>query len=417
MRRQPGLPFALLAALACGTPGDGPQNSNQLKVERDSVGDTLIVRTVSGSTWGSPGRLVSRVAIGSAEGDENLMLGNIQGMAVAADGSIYITEGTPALKKFSPDGAFIRVFGRQGSGPGEYRNPDGGLAVLRDGRVVVRDPSNGRLSLYTPDGAPAGAWRISGGFSTSRRLYSDTAGNIYTTILYDPDVQVTDWVEGLLRFGPDGTRLDSLRAPSWKFERGVIKGQREGSSSVNSVPFFASASWAWSPLGYYVGGLSTSYRIDLFRPGSPLRIERTAPPVPVQPDEAADKKQVAAFNMARQFPGWVWNGPDIPRVKPPFRDIFAGDDGRIWVLLSRAGVKDSAAEGIMRVGEQQFRVSTWKEPSAFDVFEPDGRYLGMVEAPEGFQSWPEPIFRGDTVWAVLEDADGVRYVHRLEINH
>jgi hypothetical protein len=119
--------------------------------------------------------------------------------------------------------------------------------------------------------------------------------------------------------------------------------------------------------------------------------------------------------MVRSYPGWVWNGPDIPRVKPAFRAVYAADDGRIWVRLSRPGVRDSTAETEAGTGARTFSIPTWREPVAFDVFEPDGRYLGEVQAPAGFQTWPEPVFRGDTAWAAIEDSDGVRYIHRMEI--
>jgi hypothetical protein len=406
--------LSLCLAIGCSDKGATTARDGWL-AERDTVGDTVVVRTVSGSVWEVPSRLVTRVSIGVAEGDENLMLADLQGLAVAPDGSIYLTENTPTLKRFGPDGAFIEVIGRMGSGPGEYRRPDGGLAVLPDGRVVIRDPGNGRLSVYTADGDPLTTWRMRTGFSTSRKIYVDSAGSLYTLVLVDPQASVFDWVMGLQRYRGDGTAADTLIAPRWNYQRAQISGSREGNQSINDVPFAAEAHWTWSPLGYFVGGVSNAYRITLFRSGAPLRIERQAPPVPVQADEAADHRRVATDNMVRNFPGWVWNGPDIPATKPPFRAVYAGDDGRIWVLVSRPGAKDSAATPSVGSGDQAYSVATWKEPVAFDVFEADGRYLGQVAAPKGFQNYPEPTFRGDTVWAAVEDADGVRYVQRLEI--
>jgi hypothetical protein len=59
----------------------------------------------------------------------------------------------------------------------------------------------------------------------------------------------------------------------------------------------------------------------------------------------------------------------------------------------------------------------YRQRVAFDVFEPDGRYLGHVETPGGFTTSPQPIFRGDYVWAVatgeLDMPTVVRY--RLEL--
>jgi hypothetical protein len=58
----------------------------------------------------------------------------------------------------------------------------------------------------------------------------------------------------------------------------------------------------------------------------------------------------------------------------------------------------------------------WKEPIAFDAYEPDGRFLGTVAAPEGVLLDPLPVFRGDTIWTAYEDEEGVKYVKRYQIS-
>jgi hypothetical protein len=406
----------LLVLLSC-TSGDraGAGSSSAWVAERDTIGDTVVVRTLRGGIWGPPAELVERVSIGVLDGPEELMLGNVRGIAVTPAGIVHVLESEPALKQFAADGRYLRTIGRVGSGPGEYRRPDGGIAVLPGDRIVIRDPGNGRMSVFGPDGEPLGTWRISGSFSTSRRLYNDRAGNVYTLILLEDAGDPADWKLGLQRFSPDGTPGDSIAAPRWEFDRAIIKSVREGGTSVSDVPFSASAHWTFSPLGYMVGGVSGAYRIELLKDGAPLRIERQRDPVPVAPDEAADHRRAATENMRRNVPGWVWNGPDIPDEKPPFRGIFAAEDGRIWVLLSMPGAEDLSRDGDSGAEARGYSMPVWTEPVAFDVYEADGRYLGEVRAPAGFLTSPEPVFRGDTVWAAAEDAEGVRYVKRYQV--
>ena len=49
---------------------------------------------------------------------------------------------------------------------------------------------------------------------------------------------------------------------------------------------------------------------------------------------------------------------------------------------------------------------TWEEPLRYDVFEPDGVYLGAVVPPDEFSPYPNPVFDGDHVWAVTRDELG-----------
>ena len=61
-------------------------------------------------------------------------------------------------------------------------------------------------------------------------------------------------------------------------------------------------------------------------------------------------------------------------------------------------------------------VNPFREPVQFEVFESTGEYLGRVSAPDGFSArWPPPVFRGDTVWAIVRDEYDVQRLHRFRM--
>lgn len=396
---------ALLLLLA-GCAGER-SSADGWRAERDTVGDTIVVRTASGSIWGAPRTLVERASVGKAEGDDVDLLGGFRAIAVAPDGSIFISDAGPVLRKYAADGHYLETFGRKGGGPGEYANPDGGLAVLPDGRVLIRDPGNGRITVYDSSGTYLAAWRIPAGFFTSRKLYTDTSGRALTWVVVDPDKPFDQRRTALEYIGDAGVG-DTLISPTWRVVEANISGSSKNMTNVSTVPFTAEAKWTFSPLGYYVGGVNDRYHVTLYGSGSPLVLERNVDPVPVQSAEASAEKEQLIRQFQENFPNWSWNGPDVPATKPLFKEIFAGEDGRLWVQLSQPGHPVEA--------DDPSDPPVWKEPVVFDVFEPDGRYLGQVTTPDGFLNYPQPVFRGDTVWAGFEDADGVRYVKKFVLS-
>jgi hypothetical protein len=408
----------MLALPACTGAGAGGSTPGRWEAVVDTLGDTIVVRTLAGSEWPDTATLVPELSIGVFDGAEEEMFGNVRAIAVAPDGEIFVLDRhVPTVRRFGPDGTYRGSIGREGGGPGELRRPEA-MALLPDGRLLVRDPGNARINVYDRDGGLLPSWRLpsGGGFNTSTPVSVDTAGNSYTPILLRQG-DVTEWRWGLAHFAPDGSHADTLPVPTWAYTAPTLVARREGSSSSTSVPFSPQVGWTFSPHGYFVAGIGTDYRIDLFRTGAPLlRIERVWTPVPVQPEEEAEQEHRIIENFKRSFGSWRWNGPPIPDTKPPFGAILVGDDGRIWVQVSQPGyewrTEAEAREEEARTGNPQTR---FRERIVYDVFEPDGRYLGSVRAPDEFRTSPYPVFRGDLVWNVTRDDLDVQRVVRYRI--
>jgi DNA-binding beta-propeller fold protein YncE len=73
--------------------------------------------------------------------------------AVAPDGSLFVSDGygNARVHHFSADGQLLKSWGEPGSGPGQFNLPHG-IAVDKQGRVLVADRENNRIQVFTPDG-------------------------------------------------------------------------------------------------------------------------------------------------------------------------------------------------------------------------------------------------------------------------
>lgn len=72
----------------------------------------------------------------------------------AANGDVYVSDGyqNSRIVHFTKDGTFVRIIGgRKGAGAGELQVPHG-VAVDPQGRIIVADSDNKRLSIFDKDG-------------------------------------------------------------------------------------------------------------------------------------------------------------------------------------------------------------------------------------------------------------------------
>ena len=111
---------------------------------------------------------------------------------IAPNGDIFVADGhgpgsNARIVKFSADGKFIKAWGKEGTGPGEFNNPHS-LAMDSQGRLFVADRGNSRIQIFDQDGKFLEEWRQFGGraaFSSIRTTFSTsrTRNRIWPAIL------------------------------------------------------------------------------------------------------------------------------------------------------------------------------------------------------------------------------------------
>jgi hypothetical protein len=409
-----------------------------------------IVRRASAPRHPGIAELVPEVSIGMLNGPAEYLFTNIHIILPMPDGAVLIADvpiramsgraaggGGPAtfIRWYDAGGRFVRPLGRHGLGPGEYVNP-AGLARLPDGRILLRDASLHRINVYAPGGEPLATWRIdepaNHTSSGTDRLMVDHAGIIYlrdrARLPRERGAPLSSTLgrEALIRLRPDGTVIDTLAGPVLPdVSLPTLRASRPGRSIGLAVPFAPWGTWEWSPLGYFVTGVSNRYAIDLripprtgatarpptWRPGDPVvSIRRQVAPVEVGNAERAAHRARIVASLRETDPRWEWTGPDVPRVKPAFRRILIGNDGRIWVDVSLPSENVTPPAG----ADPRYEESVpFRQPRIFEVFEPDGTWLGRVRVPDQIRLH---AIQGDVVWGETRDADDVPSAVRYRVD-
>jgi hypothetical protein len=398
--------LTLLAAVSVGTacaPPDSPESSEPLREQR---GDTTVVRSQGAGLWGDTARLVRTAGIGAASGSDTVTLGDITAIAMGPDGRIYATDGQRlALRVFDAELQPLAIWGRGGSGPGELLNPDGGLAVLTNGRVAVRDPGNARLQLFDGEGRPAGELLVIPGGLRTRDNVGRQADTLLSRVVVDASGPIDSWSYGLARISPDGTVLDTLQLPTPALPPQRLVARGGNNTAELPLPFAATSLWAWHPNGGFATARGDRYAITWPGEGGYVRAEREVNAAPVTGAEAAQERAYVSQGLRWLDPSWTWEGPDIPGSKPHITRLFTGEDGSVWVL---------------REGEAQERDDPDYDPEdpasvdrrlrsrlTFDVFDATGGFLGSLDVPDGLQLQPQPVFDASGLIGLELDDSGV----------
>lgn len=380
-------------------------------VVREQRGDTLVLRVSGDGPWGDSARLSRTASFGEAEGSDTVTLGQIIALASGPDGRIFATDAQRlAVRVFDDALKPIALWGRDGSGPAELRNPDGGLAVFSDGRVAVRDPGNARMQIFSPEGSSAGEWRVVDAGLRTRDNFGLHGDTLLSRVVVQAEGPIDTWRYGLARIAPSGIVLDTSIIPVGGIERQTLVARRGSNTAELPLPFSANALWAWHPSGGFATAVGSRYAITRPQSGGLLRVERDVAAVAVSEAESAQERAYVTKGLQWLDPTWTWTGPDIPSTKPLLSQLFVGTDGSVWVLREGEAVDGDDPDFDPRDSSSVERRLTSR--LSFDVFTSSGEYLGALAVPAGMQLRPQPVFTAAGVIALALDDAGVPRIVR-----
>jgi hypothetical protein len=333
-------------------------------------------------------------------------LGN--GRVVVAD----TRDGIVKLIDFATNSA--KEIGRDGSGPGEFRQPVSLFAASGDTTFFV-DRGNQRLLVISPDGIPVSSFRIElmlgPGASAGNGRFFYAQG---PTVLFGPSGPVPADTAPVIRFDRAQGTLDTVawvHPPKLKMERTSSGGIRTGEAN----PLSPADTWMVFPDGRLAVVRAADYRVEFVHVNG--RVTRGAP-IPYSPIRitSADKDaEEARRNRARQSAGpgrsllladaapqekgrrpGATSTPlppltDWPEVKPPFlwtATILPRPNGELWVQRTQP----AGAKGTL-----------------FDVINPQGVVTYRVRVPD---EWTLVAFGNGTAYTVKRDADDLAYLQR-----
>jgi hypothetical protein len=356
---------------------------------------TIVVTNPATGNWDSATawRVVEEVRIGTVEGIGPDQLGRVHALELDPAGRIYVLEGqAQELRVFGADGAHVRTIGRKGGGPGEFTQAIG-MAWSPDGRLWVIDPQNNRISVIDTAGAFVTSHHALGGFvfmPWPGRF--DTAGAFYN---YAPDLSGQDFSMTMVRFDSALQPVDTLRPPEYPGEPQYFDLRNDrGNFMRTGVPFSPGIDWRLTREGDFWAGLNGPY--ELLRIGAAgdtvRRVTRAFEPIPVTGEDVDSAIRGLEWFTSQ---GGKVDRSRIPGVKPAFREMFVADDGHLWVAVT---TRHRADEG-----------------RVFDIFDPDGRYLGPLYLPFPLSSYPTPVIRDGWILGVTEDELEVPFVVRARI--
>lgn len=334
-------------------------------------------------------RFVAEITIEESKLPEGELFENIVDIAVDEEGNIYLCDiQANNIKKFSPEGKFVKIIGRKGQGPGEFITPS--HIVVSGKRLFVYEIGNRRLCSLTTGGEYINNIPIQFSEGLPLHIRALPGGDIViekeVNYYREKDKPQDCFIQ---IFSPElELKKNLFTHPVMKNKFREIKG-----IFANIVqPFAPEVYWSVGPDGRIVIGLSEDYTIGFYgaEEGLFTSFKHAFKPVKVT-DEDKEKffsrmSYTTSEGETGKLPDEIKKLTEFPKTKPAFMGLFLDYEGNILVNVIRSEKAGAAPE--------------------CEAFDPDGNFLGVVEM-DGLKDFPRRfVLEKDSLWILVWEEDG-----------
>lgn len=365
-RKRRGVAAFALFSLACAA-GDerGPAS-----IVRDSAGVVIVENARAaweeGAGWSiDPEPLVR---IGVVEGEPAYQLFRAWSAVRLSDGRIVIANGgTSELRFYDPQGRHLLSAGREGEGPGEFRDLQR-VWLLPGDSLLAYDFFPAKLSVFTPAGEFVRSVHVRA--PDGRQVLVQGALDDGTLIAQGAPIWVAPGATSSIvrdsvpyyRFDRDGRLLDTLGwFPSTEAYR-IVTGD---DWMMTGLPF-PRAPVRTVARDRFIFGPADAYELQVYTPEGRIErlirlpyIVRRVTPEDIAAFRARRLQQAEREGTRARMERILAELP-YPETMPPYRALLVDANGNLWVADYR---------------------SSDDEPTSWRVFAAHGEYLGVVTLP------------------------------------
>jgi len=382
--------FAILLALCIITSSACKKRQAEWRGKVETIDGVKVVHNYEPDPEVSfkPIEFIVDLSIGKEERGEGYMFNDPRDIDADKEGNIYVLDSRDCtIKKYNPEGKYLKNIGREGEGPGEFQRPSR-MCLSRHGNIYVADWSTSKIHKFNSDGELDRSIKFD-----SLDLISITGNEELIIGAKYPEKGERDEIQYFYKVGKYDQQEEKIH--DFYSQKQLMTSRVSDGTFSFEYPVFVR--WDINSKDQIIIATANKYEMKVFTPDGSLlhKYILDIKPIPV----TGEAKRKISEILSRLKKSLGFDDPEIRKIVgnyPVFNCISIDENDRIWVERYDPYWRDEI-----------------KKESTFDVFSPEGKFLFTTKIE--MDIYPQLIFRNGYIYTLARDESGYGKALRLRM--